>query len=449
MRQGFRSRMTEVAASPRRWLQLGAAAVLLSAWIGGALKFEPPSPAVPRREAPPISPAVDVAPSPPADRAAAAAEADARAGIVSATLTVARNDTLERIFRRLGLDLSDLAAIRALPDMHERLDRLKPGEPLLVRHRESVVFSLERRLSPTQLLHVERSAAGEDFTVKLIDTPLEAVDHTIRGTIRNSLIEAVVSAGASEQTALALAGIFGWDIDFVLDLRAGDSFVMSYQELRRDGKYVSDGPILAARFINDGREHVAVRYTGPDGSAHYYSPDGRSMRKAFLRAPVDFTRISSRFNLARRHPILDRIRAHKGVDYAAPTGTPVRAAGDGRVKLAGRQGGYGNVVELVHTNGISTVYGHLSRFAPGIRPGKHVTQGTVIAYVGMTGLATGPHLHYEYRVNGVARNPQTVQLNDAQPINAAWKDDFVKATQPLIASLDDRFQRTELARSGR
>ena len=173
----------------------------------------------------------------------------------------------------------------------------------------------------------------------------------MRGTIRNSLIEAVVAAGASEQTALALAEIFGWDIDFVLDLRAGDSFVMSYQELRRNGKYLSDGPILAARFVNDGREHLAVRYAGPDGIARYYTPDGRSMRKAFLRAPVDFTRISSKFNLARRHPILDLIRAHKGVDYAAPTGTPVRAAGDGRVKFAGRQGGYGNLVELVHVNG--------------------------------------------------------------------------------------------------
>jgi len=362
---------------------------------------------------------------------------------------VARSDTLERIFRRLGLDLADLAAIRALPEMRARLDRLRPAETLLVSQREGTLFSLERRLSATQLMRIERQDATDDFTIRLIDTPLEAIEHTVRGTIRTSLIEAVAATGASEQTALALADIFGWDIDFVLDLRPGDSFVMSYQELRRDGKYLSDGPILAARFVNDGRQHVAVRYAGPDGSAHYYSPDGRSMRKAFLRTPVEFTRISSRFNLSRRHPILDLIRAHKGVDYAAPTGTPVRAAGDGRVKFAGRLGGYGNVVELAHMNGISTVYGHLSRFAPGIGVGRHVSQGVVIAYVGMTGLATGPHLHYEYRVNGVARNPQTVQLDDAQPINPAWKEDFVRTTQPLIASLDDRFQRTEIARSGR
>jgi len=224
---------------------------------------------------------------------------------------------------------------------------------------------------------------------------------------------------------------------------------MTYQELQRDGEYLSDGAILAARFVNDRREHVAVRYTSPDGVARYYSPAGKSMRKAFLRAPVDFTRISSRFNLSRRHPILDRIRAHKGVDYAAPIGTPVRAAGDGRVRFAARQGGYGNYVELAHANGISTVYGHLSRFAPGLRAGRQVTQGSIIAYVGMTGLATGPHLHYEYRVNGVARNPQTVQLGDATPINPAWKEDFLKTTQPLVASLDERNARAELARSGR
>ncbi len=164
-------------------------------------------------------------------------------------------------------------------------------------------------------------------------------------------------------------------------------------------------------------------------------PTGRNLHKAFLRAPVEFTRVSSRFNSARLHPILNRIRAHKGVDYAAPMGTPVRAAGDGRVIFAGQMGGYGNVVEIEHTRSIMTVYGHLSRFAKGTRTGVHVTQGTVIAYVGMTGLATGPHLHYEYRVNGVFKNPQTVALPAAAPIDARWRDDFVARSAPLLASL--------------
>ena len=235
---------------------------------------------------------------------------------------------------------------------------------------------------------------------------------------------------------MALADIFGWDIDFVLDVRPGDTFAVTYSEIWRDGKYVKDGPIEAAEFVNQGREFRAVRYADPDGDSHYYTPDGRSMHKAFLRAPVEFTRVSSRFNSARLHPILNRIRAHKGVDYAAPIGTPVKAAGDGSIRFAGVMGGYGNVVEIEHSRSVMTVYGHLSRFARGTRVGAHVTQGTVIAYVGMTGLATGPHLHYEYRVNGVFKNPQTVPLPSAAPIDARYRDDFLARTAPLLATLD-------------
>jgi len=179
-----------------------------------------------------------------------------------------------------------------------------------------------------------------------------------------------------------------------------------------------------------------VRYTDPDGGSHYYTPEGKSLHKAFLRAPVQFTRVSSRFNSARYHPILNLIRAHKGVDYAAPIGTPVRAAGDGRIRFAGRKGGYGNVVEIEHSSSVVTVYGHLSRFARGTRVGAHVTQGVVIAYVGMTGLATGPHLHYEYRVNGVFKNPQTVSLPGADPIEARWREDFLAKSAPLLLSLE-------------
>jgi murein DD-endopeptidase MepM/ murein hydrolase activator NlpD len=219
-------------------------------------------------------------------------------------------------------------------------------------------------------------------------------------------------------------------------VRQGDTFVVTYPEYYRDGVYVKDGPIEAAAFVNQGREFKAVRYTDPEGSAHYYTPDGKSLHKAFLRAPVEFTRVSSRFNTARYHPILNLIRAHKGVDYAAPEGTPVRAAGDGRVRFAGRKGGYGNVVEIEHSASIVTVYGHLSRFAKLTHVGAHVTQGVVIAYVGMTGLATGPHLHYEYRVNGVFKNPQTIALPGANPIEARWREDFLARTAPLLAGIE-------------
>ena len=197
-----------------------------------------------------------------------------------------------------------------------------------------------------------------------------------------------------------------------------------------------DGDILAVEFVNGGDAYRAVRFTAPDGTAAYYTPQGHSLRKAFIRAPVTFTRISSRFNPSRRHPVLNRLRAHKGVDYAAPTGTPVHAAGDGKVRFVGRKGGYGNIVEIDHSGGVTTVYGHLSKFARGLSRGDRVRQSDVIAYVGMTGLATGPHLHYEYLVRGVHKDPQKVPLPKAEPVPAALLADFRRSTGPLLATLD-------------
>ena len=212
--------------------------------------------------------------------------------------------------------------------------------------------------------------------------------------------------------------MFAWDIDFVLDIREGDRFTAVYEQIYQDGKYLRDGEVLAAEFINAGRVYRAVRFVSDSGRAGYYTPDGAPMRKAFLRAPVEFTRVSSGFNPHRLHPILNLIRGHMGTDYAAPTGTPVHAAGDGRVSFAGQRGGYGNALILAHSNSVSTLYGHMSRFARQVRVGTRVQQGEVIGYVGMTGLATGPHLHYEYLVNGVHKNPQTVQLAGAEPLRA-------------------------------
>jgi len=347
---------------------------------------------------------------------------------------VTRNDTLDRIFRRLKLNLADLASLRSLPGVRTALDSLRPGELLHFTHREGELLGLERRLTDTQTLKVSRD--GDALKADVLQNPIEMRTQTIRGVIDSSLFEAVEAAGAHDQIAVSLADIFGWDIDFVLDVRPGDTFVVTYQEIWRDGAYLKDGPIEAAEFVNQGREFRAVRFTDPEGHSNYYNPEGRSLHKAFLRAPVEFTRVSSRFNSARHHPILNLIRAHKGVDYAAPIGTPVHAAGDGRIRFAGNRGGYGNCVEIEHSRSIVTLYGHLSRFARGTRAGAHVAQGTVIAYVGMTGLATGPHLHYEYRVNGMFRNPQTVQLPAAAPIEASLRDDFLARTAPLLATLD-------------
>ena len=415
------------------WLQLACCAVVIWSLTHGGVSLSPEAGATAAAAAPPA--AVSPPDPAPASVTPAPAATPLSPGLSSTDVTVRRNDTLDAIFRRLRLDLADLATLRALPGVRAALDRLMPGESLHFSYRDTALYGLERRVSDTQLLHVTRDAGG-GLSAELVTSPLETRQRTVRGQIDSSLFEAVAQAGAHDQTAVALADIFGWDIDFVLDVRQGDSFVVTYSEVCRDGVYLHDGPILAAEFVNQGKAYRAVRYSDPDGGAHYYTPDGKSLHKAFLRAPVEFTRVSSRFNSARRHPILNLIRAHKGVDYAAPQGTPVRAAGDGRVRYAGPKGGYGNVIELEHSASVVTVYGHLSRFAHGIHVGTHVTQGYVIGYVGMTGLATGPHLHYEYRVNGVFKNPQTVSLPGASPIEARWRADFLEKSAPLLASLE-------------
>lgn len=348
---------------------------------------------------------------------------------------VRRNDTLDRIFRQLDLDLADLASLRALPGLRTTLDRLRPGEALTLIHDSAgQLLGFERQLSESERLTVEREDGG--FRTHVIENPLERAVRTASGTITSSLFEAAQQAGISDQTAIAIADVFAWDIDFVLDVRSGDRFVVTYEQLSQDGEYLRDGALLAVKFVNQGHEYRAVRYVDPQGDARYFTPDGRSLRKAFLRAPLEFTRVSSRFNPNRRHPVLNRIRAHRGVDYAAPTGTPVRAAGDGRVQFRGVKGGYGNVVELSHANGVVTVYGHMSRFAKQLRTGQRVTQGQVIGYVGQTGLATGPHLHYEYRVRGAYKDPQKVKLPNADPLPATLLADFRAQTALLLSGLD-------------
>ncbi len=340
---------------------------------------------------------------------------------VGATIevVVGRNDTLDAIFRRMALDTADLAAIRQLPGIRQSLDFLKPG--------------LTRKVSETQTLEVVRKDDG--FAAKMIDNPVETRTRTATATIDSSLFQAAEAADISDMVALKLANVFAWDIDFVLDIREGDRFTVAYEQIYQDGKYLRDGEVLAAEFVNSGKVYRAVRFAADTGAAGYYTPEGLPMRKAFLRAPVEFTRVSSVFNPHRMHPILNRIRGHMGTDYAAPTGTPVHAAGDGRISFAGRRGGYGNAVVLAHSNSVSTLYGHMSRFARHIRIGTHVLQGDVIGYVGMTGLATGPHLHYEYLVNGVHKNPQTVQLPGAEPLRADTLQKFRHLTAPLLADL--------------
>jgi len=354
----------------------------------------------------------------------------------SIEFVVRRNDTLDRIFRQLKLNLTDLALIRDVPGVGAKLDQLRVGDTIKVTHEDGAIHELSRRISDTQILSVTRSDAG--FAAQVIATPLEIRTIRAHGIIDSSLFVAARAAGVSAELIMRLANdIFGWKIDFALEIQPGDRFDIVYEQKYRDGEYIGDGRILAADFTNEGTSYRAVYYQSSDGAvADYFAPDGRSMRRQFLRAPLDFTRISSTFSLARKHPILNTIRAHKGVDYAAPTGTVIKAAGEGRVGFIGVKGGYGNVVIIEHGAGISTLYGHMSRFPRGLRAGQRVKQADTIGYVGSTGAATGPHLHYEYRVNGVHKNPRTVALPDAAPIPQQYMADFQSRSGALLAELD-------------
>jgi murein DD-endopeptidase MepM/ murein hydrolase activator NlpD len=354
---------------------------------------------------------------------------------VAATIevVVGRNDTLDAIFRRMALDPADLAAIRNLPGIRQSLDFLKPGDAIKLTHADREIKELSRKVSETQTLHVVREDAG--FAAKILSNPVQTRIRTATATIDSSLFQAAESADISDIVALKLANVFAWDIDFVLDIREGDRFTAVYEQIYQDGRYLRDGEVLAAEFVNSGKIYRAVRFVDDAGHAGYYTTDGKPMRKAFLRAPVEFTRVSSVFNPHRLHPILNLIRGHMGTDYAAPIGTPVHAAGDGRVSFRGQQGGYGNALVLSHSNSVSTLYGHMSRFAKDIRVGSHVQQGDIIGYVGMTGLATGPHLHYEYLMNGVHKNPQRVLLPGAEPLSADALIIFRTASAPWLAAL--------------
>jgi len=356
-------------------------------------------------------------------------------------ITVKRGDTLDTLFRRNSLDLADLAMMTRLPEAAPHLRKLIPGDELTIEHDEGRLVSLYRELSLTSALKVSREQSG--FKAELIDRPLEVRRKAAYGKIETSLFESAAEAGLPDKTVMNLAGIFAWDVDFVLDIRVGDDYYLLYEQLYQDGEYLGDGEIIAAEFNNNGRTIRAIRYVDKDGRSDYFTPEGQSIRKAFLRAPVDF-RVSSSFNPNRLHPVLKTTRPHRGTDYAAPSGTPIKAAGDGKVIFRGVKSGYGNVVILQHGGNITTLYAHMSKFASNVRNGTRVRQGQTIGYVGKTGLVTGVHLHYEYRLNGVHRNPRTVQLPQADPIRDEYRDDFLASVEPILDELL-QYKRTQVA----
>lgn len=332
-------------------------------------------------------------------------------------ITVRRSETLGDIFARLGLGGAEVHRVVGLSEHTQRLVQIHPGDQIAFRVEQGKLLGMQFDVGEDRRVLIE--ADGDELVEQVIERQIEARLEYASGTIRSSLFQAGSDAGVADRTILKMAEVLNYDIDFALDLRQGDRFTLVYQGIYRDGVRLRDGDIVAVRFVNQNKVHEAFRFVNAQGQTDYYDVEGRSLRKAFIRTPVEFTRISSRFSTARKHPILGKVRAHRGVDYAAPAGTIIRAAGHGTVKFVGRMNGYGNVVELQHGRETTTLYAHMSRFAPGLRRGQKVSQGQTIGYVGQTGLATAPHLHYEFRVKGVHRDPLTVTMPRSEPLAAS------------------------------
>jgi len=350
--------------------------------------------------------------------------------------TVKSGDTLARLFKRAGIDSRQTYEIMQSGEAAQKLTKIYPKDIVrILTDDNGSLQALRYEIDHENYLMVERKQGV--LEARELKHNIETRTAHATGEIDSSLFLAAADAGISQSLIMELAGIFGWDIDFILDIRKGDRFTVIYEGIYRDGEKIADGNILSAEFINNGKTYQAVRYTNPQTNrSEYYTPDGKSMRKTFLRSPVNFARISSGFTTNRYHPILHKFRSHKGVDYAAKKGSPVRAAGDGKIIFKGRKGGYGRVLIVQHGSRYSTLYAHLNSYNKKLRVGSKVRQGQTIGYVGNSGLATGPHLHYEFRVNGVHRNPLTVRLPNAQPIPERYKADFELMTAPKVAQLN-------------
>ncbi len=345
-----------------------------------------------------------------------------------------RGDTVSDLLARMGVNDEEARAFLLRVKPGRSLQLLRPGTIVQARTAEDgTLFALRYITDKGRLVGFEKQGAG--FKAVEQQLSLSPQQQMKSGEIRSSLFAATDAAGLSDNVATQLADVFAGDIDFHRDLRRGDKFTVIYEMFYHEGRAIKTGRLLAAEFINQGRSYRAVWFQDDEGKSGYYTPEGKNLRKAFLRSPLEFSRISSGFAM-RFHPILHQWRAHKGIDYAAPIGTHVKATADGMVESIGRQSGYGNFIMLKHQGGFSTSYAHLSSFARGLRKGAKVRQGDVIGRVGQTGWATGPHLHYEFRVNNQVRNPLTVALPAALPIPAPQLGAFGRASAPLAAELN-------------
>jgi murein DD-endopeptidase MepM/ murein hydrolase activator NlpD len=349
---------------------------------------------------------------------------------------VQRGDSIASLLARMGVDDQEASEfLRRDKATRPLFQQLRPGKWITTRtDADGKLFALVFPLSTEdRALVVERK--GDAFTAGEQKLELETRVSMKSGEIRSSLFAAIDDAGIPDNVAVQLTEIFGSEIDFHRELRRGDRFSVVFETIYHHGQPLRAGRVLAAEFVNGGKNHRAVYYASGESRGAYYSPEGKSLKAAFLRSPLEVSRISSGFAM-RRHPIMQDWRAHKGVDYAAPTGTRVKATSDGVVDFVGRQNGYGNIIVLRHRGKYTTHYGHLNGFAPGMRKGGRVAQGEVIGYVGMTGWATGPHLHYEFRIDNVHQNPLSAALPVEIPLEAGALAEFRRHSEPLMARIE-------------
>ena len=357
---------------------------------------------------------------------------------------VQRGDTVAELLRRLNVEDQAASDYLRKNKAAEGLRQLAVGREIQAEtDANGALLALHYPGYDGNQVVVEKN--GDSFKTRTLPALTEKRVQIRTGEIKTNLFAATDEAGLPDPAANQMADIFGGDIDFHRDLRKGDKFTVIYEMNYINGEPARTGRILSAEFVNHGHAFRAAYFQTTEYTGDYYSPEGKSMRKAFLRSPIEFSRVSSGFSKSRFHPILNKWRSHKGVDYAAPMGTKVKVTSDGVVAFVGKQGGYGNVVMVDHQGHFTTVYGHLSRFAGGLRKGQHVGQGQLIGYVGMTGLASGPHLHYEFRMSGIQRDPLKVALPDGKPVSDAQKTAFVETTRDLFGQLDT-FRNTHIAK---
>ncbi len=340
-------------------------------------------------------------------------------------------DTLSTLFSKMGLSSKQLHTLINIDHHSKQLSNIHPGQLIKVMVDDfGQVLALEQKINHVKTLFIEKT--DNQYVAKMKELPTEHRVNFGAAVIEDSLYMGGKKANIEDKIIMNLAEIFAYDIDFAQDIRPKDMFKVLYEESFVNGEKIGVGPILAAEFTTQGKTYKAIRYEKDSGEYGYYDANGNNLKKAFIRTPVKYTRISSHFDLNRRHPILHKIRAHKGVDYAAPYGTPVKATGDGVVSFIGKKGGYGNTIVLQHGSKYTTLYAHLQSFNKKLKKGSKVTQGQFIGRIGSSGLATGPHLHYEFRIHGVHRNPVTVALPKADAIESELKPQFLAQSKSLL-----------------